>query len=51
VVAAAQREFRVAAGAGQGQATLESWGYGQEELADIQERLSNLARAYDNDDV
>ena len=50
VVAAAQRRFRSAAASAQGQSTLDSWGYGSEELLDIQDQLSRLAHGYDEEE-
>lgn len=41
------RQFRSAAGVAQGQAALESWGVGWEEVAEACERLAGLAAAYD----
>lgn len=51
VVAAAQRQFRAAAGAGQGQAALESWGIGREEVQEMDERLTQLIHLYDEGDA
>lgn len=50
VVAAAQRSFRAVAGSRQGQAALESWGVSGEEVSQHDERLAQLARAYDEED-
>lgn len=50
-VSAVQRRFSTAAGSAQGQATLESWGLGREELGGLQERLAGLAHAYEEEEV
>ena len=47
LVTAVQRQFAATAGSAQGQATLEAWGHGREELGGLQERLTVLAHAYD----
>lgn len=51
VVAAAQRRFRTTARSAQGQATLEGWGHGSEELGEMEEELERLAHAYDEEDA
>lgn len=50
VVAAAQRAFRAEASSRQGQAALESWDIGGEEVSEHVERLARLAHAYDEED-
>lgn len=51
VVAGVQRRFRGAARSAQGQAALQSWGMGGEEVAELEEELQRLAHAYDEDEV
>lgn len=51
VVAAAARGWRSAAASAQGQAALESWGCGREEVQEVAERLTGLAHAYDRDEA
>lgn len=49
-VKAVQQRFTAAASTAQGQATIEGWGWGREELGGLQERLAGLAHAYDEED-
>ena len=47
VMEAALQQFRGASGSAQGQATLGAWGWGRDEQGEVCERLTYLARAYD----
>ncbi len=49
-VKAAQQRFTAVALTAQGQAALEGWGQGREELGGLQERLASLAHSYDVED-
>ena len=49
-VAQAGRRFKSTAVSLQGQATLESWGYGREELLAVEESLQRLGHAYDEEE-